>query len=246
MLQAKIVIHLKFTFEIQIKSKGTSMKTILDFLKDLKANNSKEWFNDNRKRYEQSKEQMLFLTEVLIQEIRKFDPDIPAMSPKDCLFRIFRDVRFSKDKSPYKTNMGSFIAPGGRKSELGGYYLHIEPGTSFAGGGVWCPQPNVLRAIRQEIYDHPDGFKEILYDEDFQEIFPGIMGETLKTAPKGFDKEFEDIALLRHKSYAFGCELSEAEILSENLIDETVEKFRLLSQMNRFLNDAIGKRLKID
>ncbi|WP_163715961.1 DUF2461 domain-containing protein [Mangrovibacterium lignilyticum] len=218
------------------------MQTLLQFLKELKQNNNKEWFNDHRKEYETAKEQMLFFTDLMIQELRKIDSDIPALSPKDCLFRIFRDVRFSKDKSPYKTNMGSFIAPGGRKSELAGYYVHFEPGASFIGGGVWCPGPEILRSIRLEIYNHPESFKEVLYDEDFRRVFPEVMGEKLKTAPKGFDKEFEDIALLRYKSYAFGCSLSDEQVLSADLIDETVEVFRQLSHMNRFLNDVIGKK----
>ncbi|MFV0377339.1 MAG: DUF2461 domain-containing protein [Mangrovibacterium sp.] len=217
------------------------MQAIFHFLSGLKENNTKEWFNDNREHYETAKEQMLFFTEIMIQEIRKFDHDIPAMSPKDCLFRIFRDVRFAADKSPYKTNMGSFIAKGGRKSELGGYYVHLEPGASFIGGGVWCPEADVLRAIRQEIYEQPDAFKEVFDDEDFRSSFPEIMGEKLKTAPKGFDKDFVHMDLLRYKSYAFGHSLSDKEALSPELVERSVELFRSLSFMNRFLNDAIGK-----
>lgn len=217
------------------------MQAIFQFLNGLKENNTKEWFNDNRKDYETAKEQMLFFTEIMIQEIRKFDHDIPMMSPKECLFRIFRDVRFSNDKSPYKTNMGSFIAKGGRKSELGGYYVHFEPGASFIGGGVWCPEADVLRAIRQEIYEHPEGFREVLEEDDFQNYFPEIMGEKLKTAPKGFDKEFADIDLLRYKSYAFGCSMTDEQMLSPELVDKTVDIFRQLSFMNRFLNEAIEK-----
>ena len=218
------------------------MQILFEFLKGLRQNNNKEWFNDHRKEYDESKAQMLFFTEIMIQEIRKFDPEIPMMSPKDCLFRIFRDVRFSNDKRPYKTNMGSFIAPGGRKSELGGYYIHFEPGSSFIGGGIWCPGPDVLRAIRKEIYEHPEGFKEVLEDEDFHKFFPEIMGDRLKTAPKGFDKEFEDIHLLRYKSYAFGANLTDEQALSVDLVDQSVEILRQLSHMNRFLNDAIEKR----
>jgi len=218
------------------------MQTLLHFLTELKENNNKDWFNENRKAYDASKEQMLFFTEIMIQELRKMDQDIPALSAKDCLFRIFRDVRFSNDKSPYKTNMGSFIAPGGRKSDLAGYYVHFEPGASFIGGGVWCPAPDVLRAIRMEIYEHPDGFKEVLHDDDFKEYFTEIMGEKLKTAPKGFDKEFEDIDLLRYKSYAFGYSLTDEQVLSADLVELAVSVFRQLSHMNRFLNDAIEKR----
>lgn len=218
------------------------MQTLLQFLNELKKNNNKEWFNENRKAYDASKEQMLFFTEIMIQELRKMDQDIPALSAKDCLFRIFRDVRFSNDKSPYKTNMGSFIAPGGRKSDLAGYYVHFEPGASFIGGGVWCPAADVLRAIRTEIYEHPDGFKEVLHDDDFKEYFTEIMGEKLKTAPKGFDKEFEAIDLLRYKSYAFGYSLTDEQVLSGDLVELAVSVFRQLSHMNRFLNDAIEKR----
>lgn len=217
------------------------MQGVLQFLNELKENNTKEWFNDNRKSYETAKEQMLFFTEIMIQEVRKFDHDIPMMSPKDCLFRIFRDVRFSNDKSPYKTNMGSFIAKGGRKSELGGYYVHFEPGASFIGGGVWCPEADILRAIRQEIYEHPEGFKEVLLDDDFKNSYSEVMGEKLKTAPKGFDKDFADIDLLRYKSYAFGHTLTDEEVLSADLVDQTVDLLHQLSYMNRFLNDAINK-----
>lgn len=217
------------------------MQAIFDFLTGLRTNNTKEWFNDNRKAYETAKEQMLFFTEIMIQEIHRFDPTIPMMSPKDCLFRIFRDVRFSNDKSPYKTNMGSFIARGGRKSELAGYYLHFEPGASFVGGGVWCPEADILRAIRQEIYEHPDSFKEIVDDDDFKRVFPEIMGEQLKTAPKGFDKDFADVALLRYKSYAFGNSMTDRQVLSPDLVDHAVGVFRQLSHVNAFLNEAIEK-----
>src|SRR6056297_2224221 len=103
------------------------MEQVLQFLQELSDNNNRAWFNENRKRYEESREKILFLTDIFINEIRKFDPGIPPISPKDCMFRIFRDVRFSKDKRPYKTNFGSFIAKGGRKSENAGYYFHIEP-----------------------------------------------------------------------------------------------------------------------
>ncbi|PTN10571.1 DUF2461 domain-containing protein [Mangrovibacterium marinum] len=218
------------------------MKAVFEFLTELKENNNRDWFNAHRQAYEQAREQMLFLTDILIQEVRRFDTDIPVLNARDCLFRIFRDVRFAKDKSPYKTNMGSFIAPGGRKSELGGYYIHLEPGASFVGGGVWCPSPDVLRAIRQEIYESPESFKEVLHDTDFHQYFPDIMGEKLKTAPKGFDKEFADIDLLRPKSYAFGHSLTDEEVLSENLVEEAIDMFRQLSFMNRFLNDAIKHR----
>ncbi|WP_299581910.1 DUF2461 domain-containing protein [uncultured Sunxiuqinia sp.] len=217
------------------------MKTLLNFLTDLRKNNNRDWFNDNRKRYEEGKEQMLFFTELLIQEIHKFDESVPLIDPKDCLFRIFRDVRFSHDKSPYKTHMGSFIAPGGRKSRMAGYYIHVEPGNSFLGGGIWRPEAAELKAIRSEIYHHPEGFKEVIHDADFKNYYPSIEGEKLKTAPKGFPKDFEDIDLLRYKSYTFGLSLDDQTVLSDDFVGIAVDAFRELSKANRYLNYALGR-----
>ena len=219
------------------------MKAILDFLSDLQQNNTREWFDENRKRYEKSKEQMLFFTELMIQEIRKFDPDIPMMNPKDCLFRIFRDVRFSNDKSPYKTNMGSFIAAGGRKSDRAGYYIHLEPGGSFLGGGVWCPQPEPLKAIRYEIVDNAQDFKSIINDPNFSKYYKNIEGEKLKTAPKGFDKEFTDIDLLKYKSYAFTTPIRDEQIIGPDFIDFAISAFKELHKANQFINTALAKYL---
>ena len=127
------------------------MLKVIQFLNELSENNNREWFQKNKKWYDESREKVLFLTEVVINEIRKFDPDVPLLEPKDCLFRIFRDVRFSHDKSPYKTNFGSFIAKGGRKSSYAGYYFHIEPSGSFVGGGIYMPAAEPLKAIRDYI-----------------------------------------------------------------------------------------------
>src|SRR5665648_887445 len=113
------------------------MKQILDFLKDLEANNSREWFDLNRDRYDSTRKQFLVVAEQLIHDIRLFDDEIPLLNPKDCVFRIFRDVRFSKDKLPFKSNYGCFIARGGKKSGFAGYYLHIQPGECFLSGGIY-------------------------------------------------------------------------------------------------------------
>ena len=125
------------------------MNQVIRFLQDLSENNNREWFQENKTRYDESRKKALFLTEVVINEIRKFDPEIPLLDPKDCLFRIFRDVRFSHDKRPYKTNFGSFMAKGGRKSVYAGYYFHIDPAGSFAGGGIYMPAAEPLKAIRE-------------------------------------------------------------------------------------------------
>ncbi|MGQ8338911.1 DUF2461 domain-containing protein [Sunxiuqinia sp. A32] len=219
------------------------MKILMNFLNELKKNNHKEWFDKNREKYQERKDQMLFLTELMIQEIGKFDSEISFIAPKDCLFRIFRDVRFSKDKTPYKTHMGSFITKTGRKGESAGYYIHIEPGNSFLGGGVWMPQADRLKAIRSEIYDNAEGFKEIINDKDFKKYFDSIHGDQLKTAPKGFPKEFEDIELLRYKSYAFGRQINDEIVLREDFVNEAVATFEQLYKANRYINAAFDKWL---
>jgi len=219
------------------------METLMNFLTDLNRNNNREWFNDNHQRYEESRDQMLFFTGLIIQKIREFDPGIPLMSPKECLFRIYRDVRFSNDKRPYKIHMGSYIAPGGRKSNRAGYYLHLEPGNSIISGGIWCPEAAPLRAVRTEIMENAEEFKEILNDKKFKKYYPAIEGEKLKTAPKGFDKDFKDIDLLRYKSYAFSTPLSDKQVLNGDFIDYSVDACQTLFRINRFLNTALDKWL---
>jgi uncharacterized protein (TIGR02453 family) len=148
------------------------MEEILIFLKDLEANNSREWFEENRKRYEQTRKEFIEFTGKMINEIRRFDAELPLLNPKDCIFRIFRDVRFSTDKSPYKTNYGSYIARGGFKAGFAGYYFHVSPSECFQSGGVYMPSPEHLQAIRQEIYYHPEEYLSIVNDHKFQKIYP--------------------------------------------------------------------------
>ncbi|MEL7586695.1 MAG: DUF2461 domain-containing protein [Prolixibacteraceae bacterium] len=219
------------------------METLMNFLTDLNRNNNREWFKDNQERYEESRDQMLFFTGVMIQEIRKFDPGIPLISPKECLFRIFRDVRFSNDKRPYKTHFGAYISPGGRKADRPGYYLHMEPEKSFIAGGIWNPEAAALRAVRMEIHDNPEEFKEILSLDEFKKLYPAIEGEKLKTVPKGFDKDFIEVDLLRYKSYAFATPLTDKQVLNGDLVGYAVHACRQLYPVNRFLNAALDKWL---
>ncbi len=215
------------------------MEQVLQFLQDLSENNNREWFEANRKRYTESREKMLFLTDVLINEIRKFDPEISPVNPKDCMFRIFRDVRFSNDKRPYKTNFGSFIAPGGRKSTKAGYYFHIEPGGSFVGGGIYMPDSIRLNAIRQHIERHPEEFLEILNHPEFKAIYPEMMDHRLKTAPRGIAKDHDYIHLLRYKSFAFSTRIDKKTMLNGAFIEYTMKAFRELHKVNAWLNEAL-------
>ncbi|MDP4184466.1 MAG: DUF2461 domain-containing protein [Bacteroidota bacterium] len=216
------------------------MKEVLDFLSDLRENNHSVWFQENKERYQGAREKFLMLTRGLIEGVHQFDGSIPLMEPKDCMFRIFRDVRFSKDKTPYKVNFGSFICNGGRNSCRSGYYIHFEPGASFIGGGIYMPPVNVLKAIRQEIYDNPEEFLSIIQDENFKKIYPDLYSEDkLKMAPKGFPKEFEHIDLLKYKSYTCMTPLDERIINSPDLIDHVLESFRIMMPFNAFLNRGI-------
>jgi len=219
------------------------MEKVLQFLENLSANNNKDWFHDNRKLYEESRDKILFITEILINEIRKFDPEIPVMNPKDCMFRIFRDVRFSNDKRPYKTNFGSFIASGGRKSLLAGYYFHIEPDGSFAGGGLHMPPAEQLRAIRSHIAKNGHEFLEITQKESFKKVYPEMFEHKLKTAPKGFPKDHEFVDLLRYQSFVFSTNLKKEIITGDSFVDYLVNAFSELYDVNRFINNGVNKFL---
>lgn len=217
------------------------MKKVLEFLTDLSANNNREWYHANKDRYNESRGKILFLTEVLINEIRKFDPEIPALDPKDCVFRIFRDVRFSNDKRPYKTNFGAFISKGGRKGMYSGYYFHVDPEGSFAGGGVYMPAAEPLKAIRSYMAEHGAEFLEITNEGNFKATYPEMYNDQLKTAPKGFPKDHEFIDLLKYKSFVFSHNMNKSDLLNDNLIEQIVLSFRKLYPVNAFLNEAIEK-----
>ena len=219
------------------------MDKVLEFLTDLSTNNNREWYHANKKRYEESREKVLFLSDVLINEIRKFDPEIPALSPKDCVFRIFRDVRFSHDKRPYKTNFGAFIAKGGRKSMNAGYYFHIDPEGSFAGGGVYMPPAEPLKAIREYMAENAEEFLDIIKDKNFKKVYPEMMDDKLKTAPKGYPKDHEHIDLLRYKSFVFSHQFSKSQVSANNYIENLVHSFKTLQPVKRFLNEALEKNL---
>lgn len=219
------------------------MQEVLNFLSELRKNNNKEWFDQNRDRYQECRKKVLFLTELIIHEVGHFDPEVGAQNPKDCVFRIFRDVRFSVDKTPYKTNMGSFIVKGGKKSFCAGYYLHIEPGASFVGGGSYCPPADALKAMRTEIFDNPEEFKQLIFKESFRKVYPDLYDDKLKTAPKGFPKDFPDIDLLKYKSFAFGENLDDSVVTSDAFVGRVVASMKELYPVNRFLNIALDKWL---
>lgn len=219
------------------------MNEILEFLKELEVNNQRDWFDANRKRYESTKKTFLDLTAWLIAEIRKFDSEVPLMKPSDCMFRIFRDVRFSNDKRPFKSNYGSYIVRNGRKSGFAGYYLHLQPGECFIAGGNYMPSPEQLQAIRQEIYYHPHDYLELLTKEPFKSTFDVHYSDALKTAPKGYPREWEHIDLIKNRSFGFGHNLKDEEVIAADFPEQCVRFFRIIHPMNRFLNRAVDENI---
>jgi uncharacterized protein (TIGR02453 family) len=217
-------------------------KKTLDFLAELRENNTRDWFEANRKQYEASKKDVEQLVNQLIAGISTFDNGLHGLEAKSVMFRIFKDVRFSKDKSPYKTNLGAWMAGGGKDSMNAGYYLHVESGDkSFLAGGSYMPPANVLKAIREAIDDDHEGLREILAHKDFVKNFGGLEGETLKTTPKGYDKDHPAIDLLRHKSMVVSHKITDKELVSAGFVEKAVGIYKTMYPLTIFLNRAIAE-----
>ncbi|MBN1115701.1 MAG: DUF2461 domain-containing protein [Bacteroidales bacterium] len=211
------------------------------FLTDLSKNNNKEWFQENRKTYNTCRESFIYSVELMIRGISEFDKSIAGLQPKNCIFRINRDIRFSNDKRPYKTNFGAFMAPGGRNSGKGGYYLHIEPGLSMIAGGIYMPSGPVLKTIRNEVYNNLEEFESIVTEEDFVKHFSGLTGEKLKTKPQGFPDDFEGMEYLRFKHYIVSRNISDKQTQSPEFFNELMMYFESIYPLNRFLNQAVAE-----
>ena len=218
-----------------------SFKNIFKFLIDLKLNNNRTWFKENYERYQYVKTEFEEFIDMLIPKVKKFDNEIDVISSKECAFRIYRDVRFSKNKEPYKSNFGAFIAKGGRKSPYAGYYVHIEPDKSFIGGGIYMPPPDILRLLRLEIFENTKKFKIIINDTTFKKYFKEIYGDKLISAPKGFPKEFPDIDLLKYKDYTVIHNTKNSFWTSEKLLNNLIDIFKVQHPFNQFLNVAIDR-----
>ena len=212
---------------------------ILNFLKELSQNNNKEWYQQNKDKYLKARQDFEMVVGLLITEISKFDKSIVGLLPKDCIFRIFRDVRFSNDKTPYKTNFGAYIAKGGKKRGFAGYYLHIEPKNPFLAGGVYMPPSPVLKSIREDIYHNIEEFKNIIDSKDFKQYFGQIWGSKLTSPPKGYSKEFKDIELLKFKDYNMVHDLTEKQITDKQFVNYALDVFKAMVPFNAFLNHAI-------
>jgi len=215
------------------------LKYTYSFLEDLANHNSKEWMDANKKRYNTAKQYFIELVKDVIDKASEFDPELSTLEPKKTLFRINRDIRFSKNKDPYKTNFGASITPGGKKTGFPGYYIHLKPGDNYIGGGLYQPAPDFLGKIRQEIDYNGSKLRSIIDSKDFQNFYGAPYGERLKTAPKGYPKDHEDIELLQLKHHVFMKKMEFDGMSHDELVDQIVYGFRLLHPYRQFLTEAI-------
>ncbi|MGC8774752.1 MAG: DUF2461 domain-containing protein [Chlorobaculum sp.] len=215
----------------------------LDFLAELKANNNREWFESNRASYQQASADFFDTVARFIQSLASFDSDIAETmpDPKSCIMRIYRDVRFSKDKTPYKTGLFAYVSKDGRKGPLAGYYLHLEPGNSFGGGGLYMPEAPVLARTREAIESCFDEWNAIVTAPELLAAFPdGVLPSgALKRAPKGYDETSPAIEWLRYKGYFTQRFFSDGEVVDEQFIEQLGDCCRAVVPMVAFLNSAI-------
>ena len=213
----------------------------LSFLASLKKNNNRPWFEKNKPLYEEIKQNMVEFMAQLIKEVSKFDKSVAGADPKKSVMRIYRDIRFSKDKSPYKTNIGAGLSSDPRMGEGGGYYVHIQPGQSFLGGGVWMPEADKLQKVRQEIDYNFSEFKKIVESSSFKKTFGKLdQSEKLTRPPKNYTPDNPAIDYLVLKSFTCGIMIPDKEVLSDKFQKKAVAVFKEMHPFIRFLNKAMS------
>lgn len=216
---------------------ATIHKTGFDFLLALKKNNHRDWFNAHKQQYQQEQEQLELFAEALLRELNKHD-EIETSTGKKSLYRIYRDIRFSNDKTPYKTNWsGNFKRA--TKFRRGGYYFHLEPGNSYIAGGFWAPNPQDLKRIRDEIAFDAAPLRKILKSKAFTTTFGALKGEQVKTAPKGFDPGHEAIDLLRFKQFLLIRNFSDKEVLSDQFLLEASQTFKNMRPFFDYMSEVL-------
>ncbi len=214
-------------------------KSTLDFLTAIKCNNNRDWFIANRPLYQSAKDNFDSFVQEVINEIIKFDPILRGLEVKSCVYRFNRDIRFSNDKSPYKSHFGAFIVRGGKKNgdRFAGYYFHIEPGQSILAGGAYMPPAPWLASIREKIDESPDELIKIIKVKNFIKYFGELSGEKLKSAPKGYPKDHPQIELLKLKSYLIVNEIPDKMVLGSDLFDHVIKVFQAMKPLNDYLNE---------
>lgn len=216
-------------------------KNTLSFLEQLSENNQKSWMDENKSWYLEVKEEFIEEVGKLLHGLAEIEPEMGNFRPKDCVFRQNRDVRFSPNKMPYKINMAAYFALGGKKSNGPGYYLHIQPGKSFVGGGLYMPPADLLKKLRQEIDYSGEELKSIISEKDFQKTFEGLKGEQLKTSPRDYDLDHPHIDLLRFKSFEVFTMLPDDLIKKGEVVNVSLETFKIMQPFMKFLYRAVDE-----
>lgn len=217
-------------------------KSTLQFLKSLDKNNNKPWFEAHRNDYDMAKADFAAFVQALIDGFGKKDSSIKNLVAKDCMFRINRDVRFSKNKAPYKNNFGASINKSGKAGPCAGYYFHLQPGAAFTGGGMWMPLPEDLKKIRQEIDYNLKDFRKIIGAPKFKSLYGGLSDEPefrLSRVPKGYEPDNEAADLLKYKSYVATLNWTDKDLLSPDLVKKTIAAFETLRPLIDFINQSI-------
>jgi uncharacterized protein (TIGR02453 family) len=217
-------------------------KDTLQFLDDLKANNNRDWFLENKKRYEIFKNDYLQTANDLLDALKPLDPSLEMLEGKKCTFRINRDIRFSKDKTPYKTHLSFWFSSGAKGQNRSGYYIHLEKGASFIAGGLYCPEAGYLKKIRKEIAFFYDDLEAILDEKDFKREFTDFAREeknTLKNPPRGYIKEHPAIDLLKLKSFESAQKIEITAATKKDFVAVMSQKLIVLKPLNDFLNRAL-------
>lgn len=213
----------------------------IDFLTEIRSNNNREWFNLNKKKYEKAKNNFESFAAYLLENLQNIDESLRSTDLKQCVYRIYRDVRFSPNKEPYKTHFGVYMAKnGGRKSPFAGYYFHLDADQSFFGGGIYMPIPEYLKTIRKEIFYQIDEFKNIISKPDFTKYYSGIDPfEKLKKAPADFPKDFPDIELLKNKHFFSSHYFKNEDVAKKEFVQFAIDGFHAVKPLIEFLNFSV-------
>jgi len=216
------------------------MKNTISFLKKIQKNNNTPWMHAHKDEYLVAKKEFEFLVQELIMRIGEWDAHLPHLDVKECVFRFNRDTRFSDNKNPYKDNFGAFFAYGGKKGGLPGYYLHVSPKENFVAGGIWMPEADKLLSIRRYILNHGTELVNILKDNKFKKVYPGLnTDQMLKRAPKGFPADHEHVELLKFKSFTVSTPMTLEQVLRPGLGKVVDQKFKTMKPLNNFLYEAL-------
>ena len=214
------------------------MQNILQFLSELDQNNNAAWFAQQKKQYQQARGEFVAVCELILAQLTVINPNFAFVKPKDCIFRINRDVRFSANKAPYKNNFGAYFAEGGKKSTKQGYYLHIQPQQSFLGAGMYDSTPAMLYKLRQEVCYEPEKFRTVFNNPIFKQHFPQLLGNQLKTAPKGYPQAHPQIDLLRHTQLYVRCSYADEELSEADFVDKFISHSQILQPFLSLLDEA--------